>query len=93
MAAVILKAICLHCYKLLIFTVAKSCPGIVTSDSTLTPQQPDYQNGDKVIVTCDLGSILSTVSTVLQSGLSSSNVSYKKASGQCVLIMLSPYKV
>ncbi|XP_034144534.1 complement C1s subcomponent [Esox lucius] len=38
----------------------KTCPGIVTSKSTMTPQQTEYHHGDTVTVTCDPGSVLDT---------------------------------
>ncbi|XP_055780502.1 uncharacterized protein LOC129856819 [Salvelinus fontinalis] len=41
-------------------TTTKTCRGIVTSNSTLVPQQPKYHQGDTVTVTCDLGSVLNT---------------------------------
>ncbi|XP_045574701.1 mannan-binding lectin serine protease 2 [Salmo salar] len=41
-------------------TTTKTCGGIVTSNSTLAPQQSEYHQGDTVTVTCDLGSVLNT---------------------------------
>ncbi|KAL6109293.1 c1s [Pungitius sinensis] len=38
----------------------KVCPAVVTPYSTVTPQQPDYHQGQTVTVTCDLGYILNS---------------------------------
>lgn len=40
----------------------KVCPAVVTSHSTVTPQQPEYRRGETVTVTCDLGYVADTVS-------------------------------
>ncbi|KAL0985105.1 hypothetical protein UPYG_G00152960 [Umbra pygmaea] len=45
----------------------KTCPGIVTSNSTMTPQQNEYRHGDTVTVTCDTGSVLNTGSKEYES--------------------------
>ncbi|XP_071326519.1 complement C1s subcomponent [Trachinotus anak] len=36
-------------------TRGKVCPAVVTSNSTVTPQKPEYHPGQTVTVTCDLG--------------------------------------
>ncbi|KAG7469366.1 hypothetical protein MATL_G00128010 [Megalops atlanticus] len=41
-------------------TTAKTCPSVVTSNSNLTPQLPQYRYGDKVNVMCNLGYALDT---------------------------------
>ena len=40
----------------------KVCQAVVTSHSTVTPQQPEYHPGEKVTVACDLGHVVNTVS-------------------------------
>ncbi|XP_068591550.1 ovochymase [Cebidichthys violaceus] len=41
----------------------KVCPAVVTSHSTVTPQQPEYHAGETVTVTCDLGYVVNTQGT------------------------------
>nr|AIZ96980.1 complement component 1s [Oplegnathus fasciatus] len=39
------------------------CPTVVTPKSTVTPQQPEYPQGQTVTVTCDLGYVVDTQGT------------------------------
>ncbi|XP_054477572.1 complement C1s subcomponent [Anoplopoma fimbria] len=41
----------------------KVCPAVVTSHSIVTPQQPEYHEGETVTVTCDLGYVVHTPGT------------------------------
>lgn len=45
-----------------LFLADKVCPAAVTSHSTTTPQRPEYSQGQKVTVRCDLGYVLINVS-------------------------------
>ncbi|KAL0985104.1 hypothetical protein UPYG_G00152940 [Umbra pygmaea] len=54
-------------FKIRYNTTLKTCPGIVTSNSTMTPQQNEYHHGDTVTVTCDTGSVLNTGSKEYES--------------------------
>ncbi|KAK9513981.1 hypothetical protein VZT92_027474 [Zoarces viviparus] len=42
----------------------KVCPAVVTSHSTVTPQQPEYLDGETATVTCDLGYVVNTQGTL-----------------------------
>lgn len=44
-------------------TTDKVCPTAVTPHSTVTPQQPEYSQGETVTVTCDLGYVANTHGT------------------------------
>ncbi|XP_045900050.1 complement C1s subcomponent-like isoform X2 [Micropterus dolomieu] len=41
----------------------KVCPAVVTPHSTVTPQQPEYSQGETVTVTCDLGYVVNSQGT------------------------------
>lgn len=41
----------------------KVCPAVVTPHSTVTPQQPEYSQGETVTVTCDLGYVMNSQGT------------------------------
>ncbi|XP_042371758.1 mannan-binding lectin serine protease 1-like, partial [Plectropomus leopardus] len=41
-------------------TTDKVCPAVVTPHSTLTPQRPEYSQGEKVTVTCEFGYVVDT---------------------------------
>lgn len=40
----------------------KVCPAVVTPHSTVTPQQPNFSQGQTVTVACDLGYVVNKVS-------------------------------
>lgn len=40
----------------------KVCPAVITPHSTVTPQQPEYPQGQTVTVKCKLGYVVNTVS-------------------------------
>lgn len=50
-------------FSLAFRTRDKVCPAVVTSDSTVTPQQAEYRRGETVTATCDLGYVANTQGT------------------------------
>uniref|UniRef100_A0A3Q4BLB9 Complement component 1, s subcomponent n=1 Tax=Mola mola TaxID=94237 RepID=A0A3Q4BLB9_MOLML len=50
-------------FRLHFTTREKVCPAVVTQHSTSSPQQPEYQQGQTVTVTCDLGYVMNTQGT------------------------------
>ncbi|XP_045901322.1 complement C1s subcomponent-like isoform X1 [Micropterus dolomieu] len=47
-------------FSLYFKTRDKVCPAVVTPHSTVTPQQPEYSQGETVTVTCDLGYVVNS---------------------------------